>query len=124
MRFNYADSKGEKKNDRKTTKNQIREMEKQLKSVKVDTDFNWVLIKVDQCHPERITKIMSVCDQAVLTSSEDCSTKVWQISFADKQESGNKGIRLNTNQLGPQKYLFIVCSGLKIESGINLRIMV
>ena len=45
----------------------------------LDIDFDWLLIFIEQCHFQKIVKIMDLDGQAILTSGNDCKTKLWVI---------------------------------------------
>jgi hypothetical protein len=61
-----------------------------FKDFDLDLYFDWKLISIEQCHSQKIIKIMDLDGQAILTSGNDCKTKLWVVKGKRMEEIPSK----------------------------------
>jgi hypothetical protein len=69
-----------------------------FKDFGIDIDFDWQLIFIEQCHFQKIVKIMDLDGQAILTSGNDCKTKLWVVTRQSTKEMKERGINVNVSE--------------------------
>ena len=50
-----------------------------FKDFDLDIDFDWKRVSIVLCHSQKITRIMDLDGQAIMTSGNDCKTKLWVV---------------------------------------------
>ena len=90
-------SKDHEKSSKSLKKKHLQTREYNFEDFGIDIDFDWQLIFIEQCHLQKIVKIMDLDGQAILTSGNDCKTKLWVVTRKNNTSSHIKEKKKNIN---------------------------